>query len=295
MAAHPITIPPSSPLKVKILIDGGSFIYYRTCATLSWYKRKKDVDPPSLDNPIFLESLRSQYHSSLAKMVKQITNHYYPLLRRKKQSDSSSPSPPLTLKDDCLFIKDCRREHIWRQDLYPDYKGHRSHLPIVSECIQYLFDQFINHHSNNKDATREASDDITSPPCCCLFERVIKVDRMEADDIIAVLAKSLVAQNENQRVVIVSLDSDFQQLLSCPNIALYNPKNGLITTSVSPEKILQSLEEKILKGDVSDNIKKATNPVEIERNRHLIDFNYIPSPLQTLILNTYYGNTPSSQ
>lgn len=79
--------------------------------------------------------------------------------------------------------------------------------------------------------------------------KVVKVDKTEADDIIAVLSDKLAVDKE---VIIVSRDKDFYQLLRNDNIKIYNP----ITNQeiVKEENPIEFLTLHILKGDANDDV-----------------------------------------
>jgi 5'-3' exonuclease len=84
----------------------------------------------------------------------------------------------------------------------------------------------------------------------------LKVDRAEADDIIAVLAK-YVSQTKNEESFIVAGDKDFKQLLSDPNIHFYNDnpfKKSRNSDWVEEDDPIRFLETHIMTGDASDNI-----------------------------------------
>ena len=92
-----------------VLIDAGSFNYYRATATMSWYRHQKEAPPMSLRNPEFLASLESQARSCLQKFQKVIKKTY---------------GLQISLNE-MYFIKDCPRETIWRHQYYAGYKANR--------------------------------------------------------------------------------------------------------------------------------------------------------------------------
>ena len=86
--------------------------------------------------------------------------------------------------------------------------------------------------------------------------RQYEYDNIEGDDIIAYYVKN---KKDNEKVVIISSDKDLTQLIS-ETVIVYNPRiKEFITNTNSVEKIGITHEnvvlEKILCGDVSDNIK----------------------------------------
>lgn len=78
--------------------------------------------------------------------------------------------------------------------------------------------------------------------------KVIKVDKAEADDIIAVLVEHLVGK----KIIIVSRDKDFCQLLRYDNVKIHNPIDGeIVACEMNPGSFL-SLH--LLKGDSGDDV-----------------------------------------
>ena len=143
--------------------------------------------------------------------------------------------------------------------------------------------------------------------------KVIKVDRAEGDDVIAVIAN-----NSQEKVLIVSSDKDFKQLLNnkiqqynlltkkfveveegflmeqvirgdksdgVPNILSADDSfaNGVRQTPISKKK-LESLKEGILFDFVNLPYEVQRN---YERNNTLINLSMIPEPIQNDILMEY--------
>ena len=76
----------------------------------------------------------------------------------------------------------------------------------------------------------------------------IKLNTIEADDIIAYIVKNSPPSDEN---VILTRDGDYIQLLQYPNTRIYNPIDRKWMESANP---LHDLQVKICMGDKSDNI-----------------------------------------
>ena len=251
-----------------VLIDAGSFNYYRATATMSWYRHQKEAPPMSLRNPEFLASLESQARSCLQKFQKVIKKTY---------------GLQISLNE-MYFIKDCPRETIWRHQYYAGYKANRDDreqkeqqklVGLDGDDLQMAIDrqpgQYIKYLHQK-----------LSP----LFQTV-QVDGAEADDVVAVLTKFFL-ETGVQRVIIVSLDSDFLQLLN-DRVYIYSPKTwDCVRETRDPRAILKA---KILAGDASDCIRKNTYPVGsleywqcYRENSRMIDFNYIPNDIQSQIV-----------
>jgi DNA polymerase-1 len=91
----------------------------------------------------------------------------------------------------------------------------------------------------------------------CLPVQQIGIEKLEADDIIAYLAKR--ASSSNKKVTIVSSDKDFFQLID-DNISIYAPIKKKVFTKENVVEELKVLPEnynivKALLGDNSDNLR----------------------------------------
>lgn len=264
-----------------VLIDAGSFNYYRVTATMSWYRHQKDAPPMSLQNTDFLTRLESQARSCLEKFQKTIKKNY-------------GLHIPLS---EMYFIRDCPRETIWRHSYYRGYKSNRDDreqkqqqkmTKLSGEDLQIAIDkqpgQYIKYlHEKLAPQFRNG--------------KPIYVKGAEADDVIAVLTKFFLETGVH-RIFIVSLDSDYVQLIDpqhaatprFPNaqVHLFSPKTWTETVCPNPK---EALKAKILAGDNSDCIKKITfTPGSSEywhqyrENSQMIDFNYIPIEIQNNVV-----------
>jgi len=183
----------------------------------------------------------------------------------------------------------------WRYDVYSLYKSTRkkaraknvidfeSFFPVFNEIISDLKKTFENIY-------------------------IIQIDKCEADDVIAILTKKIFLKD---KIVIVSTDKDFHQLIDNQNIQQYDPILSKVVKCINPSK---ELSVKLLIGDPGDgipNVKAQVGPATAEailkrgledylyaegneqilenykRNQILIDFNYIPKYIEDNIINTY--------
>jgi hypothetical protein len=111
----------------------------------------------------------------------------------------------------------CDGRKYWRRDVFPQYKANRKKARDNSDLNWTLI----------FDTLSEIRDDIAKH----FPYRVIHIDRAEADDVIAVMAKwtqenALVQQGlieEPQKVMILSSDGDFIQLQKYENVYQYSP------------------------------------------------------------------------
>jgi UV DNA damage endonuclease len=192
----------------------------------------------------------------LETLEKQYLSHFDKLIKKIKI--------PLS---EMYLIRDCPRETIWRHQHYSDYKGNRPSCSDVGPFIKHL---------NEKMADR--------------FKQVIRVNGAEADDVIAILTQFFL--EKGQQVIVVANDSDYTQLLSHPKVKIYNPKGWNTVECGDPQA---ALEEKIIAGDKSDNIrsikalardKNRADEFRYQRilNSQMIDFNYISRSIQNRVI-----------
>lgn len=257
-----------------ILIDGSYYIFYRMFALINWWKLShKDEPCENLhENEEFVEKFRTIFKSKLKEIPKKL---------------KIAKDEPVKF----IIGRDCSRKNIWRNNLYPQYKGTRSDYIDAKNKPGEFFKLVYKEN---------------------LFESIEGIDinvlyneSLEADDCLAVCSKYIHKKDENEKIYIITSDTDYLQLLR-PNLYLYNlkykPVNTVKNTLGCP---LKDLLYKIIIGDKSDNIpsvfpkcgpKKTLayiNDIEsFERdlvtydgleqyklNRRLIDFTEIPDSL----------------
>lgn len=135
--------------------------------------------------------------------------------------------------DDFVICCDSRTKS-WRHEVFPYYKIRRARSKDKSSldwpAINRMFDQIITEIQE------------TFP------YKTLRVNRCEADDIIAVMARYA-----SEPVIIVSCDRDFYQLLvDNPNISMYNHiDKRKVNRKTIPDTFLK---EKIIRGDSGDDI-----------------------------------------
>ena len=150
--------------------------------------------------------------------------------------------------------------------------------------------------------------------------KVVQLDKVEADDIIAVICK----KNHGKKILIISGDKDFQQLQKYPDVFQYSPIQKKYIETDSPQEYIY---EHILRGDTSDGVPNFLSPDDTfvnkikqkpvskkklagwidslmrgndpqdfcneyhyrnyQRNQRLIDFDFIPDELENDIYNEY--------
>lgn len=132
-----------------------------------------------------------------------------------------------------LVIARDARGKLWRKDVFPYYKSKRK---------KERDDSFLDW-DRLYGIIEKVGDELRSH----FPFPVIKVDRAEADDVIATLANTYGAR---EKVLILSGDHDFIQLHN-ENVSQYNPVADLPVRHDNP---LQYLIEHIIKGDSGDSV-----------------------------------------
>ena len=187
----------------------------------------------------------------------------------------------------------------WRKDIFPQYKINRK----KNRSKDYDWEKIFEIMTEIRNEVAE------------IFPyKSIRVERCEADDVIATLAKHY---HSIEPVMIVSSDKDFVQLYRYPNVKVYSPSQKSIIVCKDPET---TLFEHIVRGDSTDGIPNILSdddtfavdgkrqkplsakkldawstakqfPVEYnsnwERNQKLVDLSYIPEEYERNILSEY--------
>ena len=144
----------------------------------------------------------------------------------------------------------CDGRHVWRKDVFPYYKAPRKKIKIQSDI-----DWNVLYSSLNK-IRDEIRDNFQYP--------VIHLDRIEADDIIAVLCTNHFNKhrglNDISRFMIVSSDKDFVQLQQLKFVDQFSP---ITKKKVIHEDPKYYLHEHILRGDSGDGIPNVFSQDEV--------------------------------
>jgi 5'-3' exonuclease len=263
-----------------IFVDGSYYNFYRYYALTNWWKNAYPDEP--LDDPfqneMFVEKFKKTHVENLLQMPKKlkIDKKINPIL---------------------IVGRDCKRENIWRNELFPQYKANRAN----GQENGFMGGPFF------KMAYAEG-----------LFEKggakaILKHPKLEADDCIALSVKLLVNRYPQCHIYIITSDRDYLQLNS-HNVDLYNlTYKNIADNKSSTGNARDDLEIKIIMGDTSDNIpsvfpkcgpktaqkciedpeffkkKMNDNPEyykQYELNKKLVDFDNIPENLIEEFMNT---------
>jgi 5'-3' exonuclease len=202
-----------------IFIDGSYFCFYRFYALNNWWKNAYPDE--SLDEPINNEKFVDKFKKTFIEVLQKIP---------KNLNIDKSIEP-------ILFVgKDCTRENIWRNTLFPDYKANRLHNEA------FKGGPFFKMAYYEKLFIKGGVKAILSHP------------KLEADDCIAISVKYLAQKYPKCMIYIVTSDGDYLQLKS-ENILLYNLAYKNISenkSSTGDAKL--DLWIKTMAGDKSDNI-----------------------------------------
>ena len=257
--------------KTIIFLDMSYYIFYRYFALTSWWKRAYPDEPLDIENILSNTIFIEKYNKLFIENIKKIQKKY-------KIKDST-----------VIFAKDCRRYNIWRNDHYDIYKKTRD-----DKNKRFNKDIFIYTYEN------------IIPELDKLGINIYCHENAEADDIIAILKKTIRKKYNELPIYIITNDHDYLQLFD-DNTYIYNLKGlNLRTKSRGNSKL--DLQFKIFRGDNSDNIlpvvskkirddkiidliynkekfdeffKENENLKDIyNTNELLIDFNKIPQNIQ---------------
>lgn len=267
--------------KPLILVDTSYTSFYRFFATIRWYsfafaEEFKDLKTNNKydwsKNQVFMEKYEKMYLDSIIKLIK------------KKVFDNSN----------IIFCMDSPKETLWRTQLQCDYKGDRVDLSLkhnFKPVFEYTYSTMIpNFITNNNNISS------------------LRVEKMEADDLIAIITMHM----KEQSIYLVSGDEDFLQL-GRDNLIFINYKVKK-PFKLTEEEAYKSLRTKFILGDSSDCIpsifpkgvrskKKEilesdekleeylnSNPdarKQFEFNKKMIDFKNIPKALVIKVISQY--------
>ena len=265
-----------------VLIDSTNMffhIYFKALGTFNRTRHRPRGATISLQNPRDLTGLTSTFESVFRRCLHKILI----------VADSSPRN--------VIFATDCPRNEVWRHAALTDpkdpeklvYKATRAAKrdPGIKAVIIFMYDDLIPR---------------------VLPGHKIGAAHAEADDVIGVLTRLVNHRAPDRRVVIISDDSDFIQLLTHPYTEIYNQRLARMRPKCKDGPIT-ALRVKCLMGDRSDNIgpafprcgpktarRLAADPAalaakvaqygdeRLKRNTRLIDLNYTPDTIKSRII-----------
>ena len=265
-----------------IFIDGSYFCFYRYHSLLTWWKNaypeQSDVLLDPYQNQQFVEKFKKTFVENVAKIPKSL-----------KLDKSDRPI--------IIVGRDCKRENIWRNELFPNYKGTRANGSEDGFMGGPFFKMAYDEKLFIQGGARS----------------ILKHPKLEADDCIAITVKHLLNKYPACNIYIITSDKDYLQLAE-DRVHLYNMGFKKLTDQKScTGNASCDLFCKIVTGDSSDNIpsvfpkcgpktalkyfenrelfEKKLQESEVfqkqyELNKTIIDFNCIPEVLVNEFLQT---------
>jgi 5'-3' exonuclease len=253
-----------------IFVDGSYYCFHRYFALQQWWKNANPEDP--LEDPYQNATFVEKYKKTFVNNLKEIP---------KKLKIDKNANPIM------IVGRDCKRDYIWRNELFPKYKATRTQEGFMGGPffkMVYEEDLFVKGGA----------------------KALLKHPRLEADDCIAISVKHLLNKYPECSIYIITSDRDYLQL-NAPNVKLYNLAfKNIAESKSSTGNAKNDLEIKIIMGDTSDNIpsvfpkcgpktaqkciedpgffkkkmsENAAYYTQYELNKKLVDFNCIPEEL----------------
>lgn len=169
----------------------------------------------------------------------------------------------ITHEDKIIIAIDSRKGN-WRKEIIPEYKANRKDIRKEQSDVpwDYWFEEF------NK-----------------LFERLevatpfhfITLDKCEADDIIAEACRYY----KKNEIIIVSSDSDFEQLAAYPNVKIFSPVSKKYKQVTNPYKVISKKLEK----ERADNLlKPVLNELDFEKRNLVVNLLSLPKEISSKII-----------
>jgi 5'-3' exonuclease len=272
-----------------IFVDGSYFCFHRYYALNLWWKNAFKETP--LEDPFQNEIFVDKFKKTFVENIQNIS---------KKLKLDKKVNPIL------IAGKDCKRENIWRNELYPQYKATRNN----NQEDGFKGGPFFKMAYDEKLFEKGGIKAILSHP------------HLEADDCIALSVKYLKNKYPGCVIYIITSDRDYLQLQS-ENIHIYNlAYKNISENKSSTGNALNDLKIKILSGDISDNIqsvfpncgiktaqkciddpeyfasKMKNNPEylkQYELNEKLVNFDFIPEKLVNEFIESIRVNNKANQ
>jgi 5'-3' exonuclease len=263
-----------------IFVDGSYYNFYRYFALQQWWKNAYPDEP--LDDPTqnekFVEKFKKTHVENLLNMPKKL-------------------KIPKNVSPIMIVGRDCKRENIWRNEIFPQYKANRAN----GQEDGFMGGPFFKMAYDEQLFIKGGAKAILSHP------------KLEADDCIALSVKYISNKYPGCHIYIITSDRDYLQL-NAHNIDLYNlTYKNIAENKSSTGNAEDDLEIKIIMGDTSDNIpsvfpkcgpktalKCIENPeffqqklnekpeykTQYELNKKLVNFDCIPDNLAEEFMST---------
>jgi len=209
----------------------------------------------------------------------------------------------------------CDGFNTWRKEFFPEYKAARKKNRSASDL------DWNNIFTSLNEVREEIKENLPW--------KVLHLDNTEADDIIATLTMQTQEFGQHEPVMIISSDKDFIQLHKFNNVKQFSPIQKKLVQDPHP---ITYKWNHIMRGDSGDGIPNVLSPDDtfiseahqnqlrqtrvdewinniddlrelmgdevyrnFQRNQTLIDFDYIPEPIQNNIINTFNETKPAAR
>lgn len=201
-----------------LIIDLSYYTFYRFFATKQWYQHAHSEE---VFGPDYNYSENTVFWEKYSKMFNENIHKYIKKFKIEK----------------IIFAKDCSRDTIWRTTLYNNYKSNRQSNSNVGAVFKKTYSDIIPFLVDNGKI------------------RMITIPQLEADDIIYLVSKKILENDENNEIWVVSSDQDLLQIIQ-QNITLMDAKMKPYNAKSQGNKI-RDIFMKCITGDSSDYIESA--------------------------------------
>jgi DNA polymerase-1 len=267
----------SSSSPTFLFIDGSYYCFYRYYSMMTWWRHAFPEIP--LENPYENEEFLNKFKKTFIEKLKQIP----------KMLNIGNETPTI------IVGKDCKRDNIWRNKLFPAYKANRDNP--INKFMGGPFFRMVYEDNMFKMGGAH---------------HIIKHPELEADDCIALSVKHLLNKYPSCNIYIITSDKDYLQLVR-DNVKIFNLSfKNIAENKTSTGNYQNDLDIKIIMGDISDNIpsvfpkcgpktakKCIENPEffktklkseehvkQYELNKILVNFDNIPNKLAEEFIQT---------
>lgn len=287
---------PKDGRKIIVMVDLSYLVFYRFFSTqIKFLKKYPDFDWDEEYNWAENEEFITEYEKNFLSSITRISYKF------------RIPD------ENIVFVRDCPRENIWRLDYYKEYKATRKNTCKFRN--KNLSVGFVFRHTYQKIMPK------------ILDERgfhLVKVESAEADDVIGVLARKIQNEYYYRSIIIIANDNDYLQLAN-GSTYIWSLTNKLLNDKIKISPKMELLN-KIVNGDISDNIPPCIETIEsykdrevlqsiieypellneyletdddfknkYELNRSLVDFNFIPDRIKNSIWEEVKRVLPESR
>ena len=169
-------------------------------------------------------------------------------------------------KEDTVIIAIDSPKGSWRKDIVNEYKANRKDIRKKQTDVpwKYWFDEF--HKMLLKI-------DMATP------FHLIEIEKCEADDIISEACRYF-----KDEIIIVSSDTDMEQLAAYPNVKIFSPISKKYKSIANPYKVLQKKLDK----ERSDNLlTPVLNELDFEKRNLIVNLLSLPEDISEKICNEF--------